>query len=544
MQKIFETSDEFFDWFIADIRKYVPNLTELVASNSQAEIVSNLPMLTSDKVDYTFSKIREIINIPNNVFLVYEPSIHTYASRYNTEKRRLEIIVPTYAYSHLRYPPVIKAAIQHEMGHILNRDYKFDSKSHISCANRCMDIRINHHIDRQWLKDLFDAVYYFRCQDFVMLVPEEILPSYGLKLKKHGTYNFQIIHQYYHLNKKKQIKPPKIYNMPKIGDIVQINKSKKYGQVVDIIVGKAVVEEMTFEQVREHFRGNVLASNGNILGNFTAEQITIINPPQEKGAEGQSPQPNEPEDNSTTWQDPDDKQQQQPQGGEGESDDESEDDNDDEGSSENEDSSDNIDERIKEIDKIIEDLKGAGVSDNQDSGTGEEKGADGKPVFTPKEDGQGDGSQENEDGDSEKNGKGNSEEPKEGEGEEGIDGESKDGEKEGMGEDSDSESKGKVKSQGKEGSEESVEGIESKGKENKGKEQPSKQGEEGDSGINGKKENPIKKRQQEILKDKLLEVEIRKKIVSLKKVSVKTNILNPYEITEINNYIKELENLL
>jgi len=43
------------------------------------------------------------------------------------KKRRLEILCPTYAYFHLRYDPIIKAAIQHEMGHILNRDYKVNT---------------------------------------------------------------------------------------------------------------------------------------------------------------------------------------------------------------------------------------------------------------------------------------------------------------------------------------------------------------------------------------------------------------------------------
>jgi hypothetical protein len=205
-----------------------------------------------------FARIREIIKIPDNFYLVYNSKIETYASAYNPDKRRLEIICPTYAYYHLRFPPIIKAAMQHEMGHLLNKDYAVNTKGHNGCANQCMDIRINHHIDREWLRDLLDAVYNFKTKKhFSMLVPEDTLANYGLKPKKHGTYSYQQIHQYYHLNDKdpepKKEEPKKVYNLPKVGDIVLINETYDYGKVVAIENGKAVVEKMTVDEVREHF---------------------------------------------------------------------------------------------------------------------------------------------------------------------------------------------------------------------------------------------------------------------------------------------------
>lgn len=265
----FKTSDEFFDWFLSEIETYSPNYKELVINASSAAsqgidnnaiIVQSLPKLTNEQVAEMFIEIREIINIPDNFYLVYNSKINTYASRYNTEKKRLEIICPTYAWYHLRYPPVIKAAMQHEMGHLLNRDYAVNTKGHNGCANQCMDIRINHHIDREWLRDLFDAVYYFRASTFKMLVPEETLENYGLRLKKYGTYSYQQIHKYYHLNdedpKPKKPKPKKVYNLPKVGDIVLINKTSDYGRVTEIKEGKAVVEKMTVDEVKEHFKVN------------------------------------------------------------------------------------------------------------------------------------------------------------------------------------------------------------------------------------------------------------------------------------------------
>jgi hypothetical protein len=254
----FDTSEEFFDWFLSEISTYVPNYKELVIGQSQKQIVNGLPNLTSDEIEYTFSEIRKTINIPSNVYLVYDTGIETYASLYNDEKKRLEIVIPTYAFYHLRYDPIIKAAIQHEMGHILNRDYKVDTRGHSGCANRCMDIRINHHIDRVWLRDLFDAVYYFKVTKFNMLVPEETLGNYGLPPRVHGSYGYQVIHKAYHDSEKqkkpKQKKPPMEYNMPNIGDVVKINKTSDYGKVVDIKDGKAVVEKMTIEEVQEHFK--------------------------------------------------------------------------------------------------------------------------------------------------------------------------------------------------------------------------------------------------------------------------------------------------
>lgn len=275
--KKFDNSDEFFDWFLGEIEKHSPNYRSLVANSEMAAqrgidnhaiIVQSLPVLTVEQTTYMFDEIRKIITIPDNFYLVYNSSINTYASRYNTEKKRLEIICPTYAYYHLRYEPVIKAAMQHEMGHLLNKDYAVDVKGHVGCANRCMDIRINHHIDRDWLRDLFDAVYYFKVKKFTMLVPEETLENYGMRPKKSGTYSYEQIHTYYHLNDGDP-KPPKTpkeveYKMPKVGDVILINETSDYGKVVSIKDGKAVAEKMTLEEVKEHFgvekRDNVESS--------------------------------------------------------------------------------------------------------------------------------------------------------------------------------------------------------------------------------------------------------------------------------------------
>ena len=141
---IFETSDKFFDWFLGKIEKYSPNYRELVINSAAAArqgvdnhgiIVQSLPTLSDSQMKEMFSSIRDIINIPDNFYLIYDSRIKTYASQLNTQKKRLEIVCPTYAYYHLRYPPVIKAAMQHEMGHLLNQDYAVNTKGHSDCSN-------------------------------------------------------------------------------------------------------------------------------------------------------------------------------------------------------------------------------------------------------------------------------------------------------------------------------------------------------------------------------------------------------------------------
>lgn len=267
----FNSSDEFFDWYIPEIQKHAPNLEELVLGKQQKKIPKLLPDLSEDEITSMFLKIREFVNIPDDVHLVYRKKSITYASRYNTQLKRLEILCPKYTIYHLRYKPVIRAAMQHEMGHILNRDYKFNpAGGHGACSNRCMDIRINEHIDREDLRDLFNAVYYFRFTEFPMLVPEETFPEMNLPMKKKGTYSFGVIHTYYHLSKLDEPeppeKPPKIYELPQLGDIVKINKTSSYGKVIAISEEKVEVEKMTKKEVDEHFKK---LKGGTGMGSYT-----------------------------------------------------------------------------------------------------------------------------------------------------------------------------------------------------------------------------------------------------------------------------------
>jgi hypothetical protein len=264
-EEVFKTSEEFFEWYIPTIEGFVPSLRSYVVNGRHKAIAKRVPKLDDKTTKFMFKKIREITPVPDNVYLVYSPKYQTWASTYNTKKKRLEIIIPTYGYYMLRYPPLIKVAIQHEMGHIFNRDYSVQIEGHGNCVNMAMDCRINAQIDRDHLRDLYDATYYFKQKSFKSIVPEEFYGDISLPLLE-GTsaYSWKTIHEYYHYSdidvpdhaKKPQQKPEKYTQMPVEGDIVQIRKGTKegrYGRVIDIVNEKAVVEEMTRDEVQEYF---------------------------------------------------------------------------------------------------------------------------------------------------------------------------------------------------------------------------------------------------------------------------------------------------
>lgn len=267
--KPFESSDDFFEWYIPIIKGFVPALKTYVLAQRSKSIVKRIPELSKEQTYYMFKKIREIINVPESVYFVYSPSMETWASTFNRSKKRLEIIIPTYGYYMTTYPQVIKAAIQHEMGHLLNKDYLVQLTGHSGCVNRCMDCRINAEIDKQALVDLYDATYNFRAKPVQPIMPETWFPMLGLPVIEGANYSWKTIHEYYHYNDTdkpvEKKKPKETYvKDPEVGDIIQVRKGEDegvYGRVVDIDEnGESIIEEMSEEEVSEYFN-SIVESN-------------------------------------------------------------------------------------------------------------------------------------------------------------------------------------------------------------------------------------------------------------------------------------------
>ena len=69
----FETSKEFFDWYLGEISKYVPKYDAIVRAGDYTYLAQKLPPLSSEEIDFMFARIREIFNVRKGVYLVYEP---------------------------------------------------------------------------------------------------------------------------------------------------------------------------------------------------------------------------------------------------------------------------------------------------------------------------------------------------------------------------------------------------------------------------------------------------------------------------------------
>lgn len=264
METTFTSSDDFFDWYLPKIKSFVPDLDVLAPRYEHSKIIQKIPQLTQKQIEYTKKKIREIAPIIDGVKLRYDSTATTW---YSTINKSIEYVIgfPVYAFYMLKYPPVIRAAVEHELGHILNGDLEIQDYSHHQCLNITQDCRINDHIgsfgNREPLKDLYNSTYWFKTktpekEDDDLNVPEFYYPKVGLPYNKDAAgFSYQQIHDAYHRNSKEKLSSTE---QPKTGDIVLIRQGKnsgKYGKVIRVdSSGKFDIKEMTKDEVSEHFK--------------------------------------------------------------------------------------------------------------------------------------------------------------------------------------------------------------------------------------------------------------------------------------------------
>lgn len=264
----FTDKQEFFKWYFAEVKKYVPNYKALAKSNNSKVIAEKLPHLGSDYRDFMFRRVREIINFPDNITLVFKSNFHTWASTANTLKKRIEIWLPPYAQWQIYYPPIIKAGIQHEMGHILNRDLEVDMKGlKRDGVNICQDCRINANIDEEDMDSLHASTYRFEMKEEPtdLIIPKYFYPK-GLKIPFRGrVYGWRQTYDFWKRQASKsdddgepKKKPKKYFEQPKVGDIVQVRSGDNEGDlgVVTAVdsAGNCTVKPMTIEEVEQHFK--------------------------------------------------------------------------------------------------------------------------------------------------------------------------------------------------------------------------------------------------------------------------------------------------
>ena len=224
----FQTYEEFWEYYISEIALHVPDYMRM-----QPEAVhAALPQFTEEERLYIFDTIRGIVEFPKSIHLVYAPTSFTYACWFNPTKKRIEILIPTMARYFIRYPVLIEMAIQHETGHIFNKDIFLKvEKQHQECVNICKDTRINALLNFETYTQFIRAIFLFQhdlSYDAKPSVPHPytVFERLGLPLEGGDVYDWQTIHDFYHqadTDDKEEFKEMKemlkmLEGLPELGD--------------------------------------------------------------------------------------------------------------------------------------------------------------------------------------------------------------------------------------------------------------------------------------------------------------------------------------
>ena len=204
---MYEKFDDFFDYYIAEIKNLLPDYEKYLAMVDKdgnnigfKHIHQLLKPLTSKQTNELNVQLRIIMKIPQRIKLVYDRNATTFYSTFDSNSKRFVIGYPTVTYYFQKYPVIIKAAMKHEMGHILNKDaFAGRERIHSDCTNRCMDARINIHIPHEELDFLTRCLFsfentpgirYINADDFYTKIHLPLVP---------GGYSWETAHEQYHL---------------------------------------------------------------------------------------------------------------------------------------------------------------------------------------------------------------------------------------------------------------------------------------------------------------------------------------------------------
>jgi hypothetical protein len=220
----------FFAWYINVIKGKVDGYNIMMSSD---EIHLKVGRLTKEEAAFTEKMIRRIQRIPKGIVINNDNSAGTFYCRWNNTLKKAEICYPSVTYYWLRFPNMVKAAFQHEIGHIINGDILFKSEfgvayqnAHAACINRSQDTRINQNLNYQTLDYINRCLFTFSNSPTSLLVPETFFIKCGLPLSLKGKSSWQFIHTNYHnYNPNPLNEDAENYNL-KIGQYVQTTISK------------------------------------------------------------------------------------------------------------------------------------------------------------------------------------------------------------------------------------------------------------------------------------------------------------------------------
>lgn len=199
----FLTYNEFDEWYRAELKAAVPDYDKL-----PPEVIHrSLTPLTQDEADDLIKQMLPLVKLHGKITYVYNPSGYTFASWFNPDKKRVEIIFPTIAKYMIYYKPLIIVGIQHELGHIMNKDcYTSHPEGHNQCINICMDIRINATLDHDLFDQIVRTIYGIGSESDRKLGdgvirPETTLPEMGLAPNSSLVYDWRALHNLWHTMK-------------------------------------------------------------------------------------------------------------------------------------------------------------------------------------------------------------------------------------------------------------------------------------------------------------------------------------------------------
>lgn len=202
---VFENFNDFFAWYINVIKSKVDGFN---VTMSYQEIHLRVGLLTKEQQQFTEKMIRRIQNLPKNLPIIFTNynDIGTFAARWNGQQKKAEILYPSVCYYWLRFPEMVKAAIQHELGHIVNRDIFYKSeygdeyaKTHQNCINRSMDCRINQNLDENTLDFINRCLFTFNNEPTECIIPKTFaVKQCGLPISLQGKLTWTLIHKGYH----------------------------------------------------------------------------------------------------------------------------------------------------------------------------------------------------------------------------------------------------------------------------------------------------------------------------------------------------------
>ena len=193
----FEDFDTFFDWYRQTIERNMPvPMSEIDGSKNPSDYARMLPSLSDEQEKFFYKEIRKIVNLPDDVFLMYDPSSETIFVYWDTQKNVFRIGVNTSFFLTLAFPQITKTGMSHELAHIFNGDCFNVDPCHQYCGNICMDVRINATLGDEAC-DMLASVFNFRVST-LPFVPSRWYPRYNLPVNDAG-WPFEIAHNAYHM---------------------------------------------------------------------------------------------------------------------------------------------------------------------------------------------------------------------------------------------------------------------------------------------------------------------------------------------------------